>query len=728
MQSLFERNLELLFSRRPPTSNNKHSDLKEKFLLYNEKIANLKINLEQCIHNKITSINYQDSDEEYDGYMQKDSNLTKSKKTIKKTNQASAIFLNNPSDENFCKNSKIYAIDSIDLTKILVNKSVTQNIQGGLVIQNAEFVTESVISVDFTSLYSSLIVKYNFDSSVFAFWSQFLVYIKDLDIYVSPFENKYVNQMPIPIKYGNYLIYSIGFFIRSDKCGSITSKYLIRKMKERNEIKSRLNQELPPNEREYLQFKEVYIKRLMNTIYGNLNCIFSNSYLPELAAAITMKARNQLFSLSMFIKFYCIKHKLISNLFTVYGDTDSVFIKFVLNKNIDDEYLHYLNTQYKDNREMQTDFQNWNHNCDKTEKYFKNEAIKRWNVEKLIENIDQDTSAIQLAAELKQIINSDSPTKWANIYDTLKREIRYSDSKLSVFIVNDIAKKYGLLDRNRISKSETHSDLVVALKIENHFKPFVILKKKNYTAIANNFVFSKGRDLITKTHCSPIREYLLNLSKLLLKTKKSLSQNKLEKIFKIYMSRPDELFLMREHFKKSLYDYKGCAAKIRQLRLVSTTKSIRKDVVLHYSYYKMFFESPYFGKILDYTNRDHCRFLARNGKSTLLFSDLKKLMIKGNLSNEFKCIHVNEMQVDKEFILKKFIKNLIESLNKLFKHSDVFTNFSEIFSRVWLLMFGSNFNFTTDTINNKQKNYSDDSFIQLQTKRMKYNFKAPKLV
>ena len=145
-----------------------------------------------------------------------------------------------------------------------------------------------MVSVDFKSLYPSLILKYNLDSSAYSYWSQFLIYIAELNIYVSPFDNKYISQIPIPIKYNTFLIYSLGFLIRSEVCKSITSKYLIKKMQDRDEIKVMLGRQLCLNEREYLLNKELYIKLLMNTIYGNLNNVYCNSYLSELAAIKTI--------------------------------------------------------------------------------------------------------------------------------------------------------------------------------------------------------------------------------------------------------------------------------------------------------------------------------------------------------------------------------------------------------------------------------------------------------
>ena len=736
MQTLFQKNLEILFSNQ--TIKSKY--LEEKFLEYNDKINKLKIDVNQCIHYKINSIRDQDySDQEFDGFEHEEPRPSKSfiKKIIKKSNHASNIFLKNLTSEQICKNSKIFALDAIDLTQILVNSCVSQNIQGGLVIQNAEFVNESVVSVDFKSLYPSLILKYNLDSSAYSYWSQFLIYIAELNIYVSPFDNKYISQIPIPIKYNTFLIYSLGFLIRSEVCKSITSKYLIKKMQDRDEIKVMLGRQLCLNEREYLLNKELYIKLLMNTIYGNLNNVYCNSYLPELAAIITMKGRNQLFSLSMFIKLYCIQHQLTTNLFTIYGDTDSIFSKFVHNKNINAKYMSYLNMQYKNSAEMQKFYLNWKMLDGASVEEFKNESLKRWNLQAILDRTDdskQNSNENLEDSAIKQILKNNIPNNWANIYSILKNEIRDSDSELCVFILNDIINKYGLLERNCIRPSNQESqantapqasDLVISLKIENHFKPFILLKKKNYISKVNELVFSKG-SLFNKTQCIAVREFLFNFCKLL--TDKNFSKQKLVNIFKIYTNSPDELFLMKEIMTSSLQEYKGSQHRLSQLRFLAAKKFFQKD--FYFSYYKMFFETPLFGTVLDYKNEYHCMFLNSNRGSTLLYDDLKKLLIKANIDDiEFitksnmKPISKNDLKVDKEFILKKSIKNFIETLNKLLIEQG-YKNFSDTFTRVWLHVFGSKFIFKTEV---KRKEYSHDSFLQIQAKRMKYNFKSPNL-
>jgi len=69
---------------------------------------------------------------------------------------------------------------------------------------------------------------------------------------------------------------------------------------------------------------------------------------------------------------------------------------------------------------------------------------------------------------------------------------------------------------------------------------------------------------------------------------------------------------------------------------------------------------------------------------------------------------------------------LLETLNNLLKKKqDVYLNFADIFTKVWREMFISRLKLKS---NSKLKEYSNDAFLSIQNKRLKFNFKPPCLI
>jgi hypothetical protein len=178
------------------------------------------------------------------------------------------------------------------------------------------------------------------------------------------------------------------------------------------------------------------------------------------------------------------------------------------------------------------------------------------------------------------------------------------------------------------------------------------------------------------------------------------------------------MFQIKEKFRS----LNGISSKHRQLRFVASRKFIQTDLV--YSYYNMFFEEPLFGKKLDYNKKNHCLFLENRCESTLLLVDLKNLILDGHVY--IKPIESTQLEVDKEIILRKACINLLETLNNLLKKKqDVYLNFADIFTKVWREMFISRLKLKS---NSKLKEYSNDAFLSIQNKRLKFNFKPPCLI
>lgn len=164
-----------------------------------------------------------------------------------------------------------------------------ESYEGGLVISPIQGIHENVIVLDFSSMYPSIMIKYNVGPDT-------LVKGECNDCWVSP----------------------IGHKFRKEPLGLY--KFVLENLvKERREIKSKLKETKDEYEKRLLDERQKALKVMANAFYGYMGWINARWYSREGAEAVTAWGRSIISDAAKIATEHGFK--------VIYGDTDSIFIK-----------------------------------------------------------------------------------------------------------------------------------------------------------------------------------------------------------------------------------------------------------------------------------------------------------------------------------------------------------------------------------------------------------------
>jgi hypothetical protein len=582
----------------------------------------------------------------------------------------------------------ILALNGIDHVRLVQNNLVNcvNNYAAAIVINTSSKLAPNAVSVDFQSLYPTVTILLNIDSSSLAYWSEFKIYIRDLDIYVNPFDEKYIRAEACQIKINNSYINVCSFFIRPEIQKSLTSILQSELAKERADVRSKLKKLDKNNQSEYLFFEanQLAIKRVMNSIYGTTACNFYSSYSLFVSSEITKKARNQLFSLYMYSHWYCWKRNLIGFLNIIYGDTDSLFSNYNLQllttdfiKKLAYEYKRYpcLKKIYDQNTET---YEVSEFNENKFEKLvrdkFELDNIEKWIYLKILnwKIVGDNKQKIDVQDHLNYVIEQNydadiefktvgdlmtynGDDKWKKRWIYLTMEIRPFDRSILIYIQYDILHKYSMLPRNRIlvdghswddlifeNRENEHeligalnidkiSERVVIVNLEKQINNLFVFKKKNYIGNAVDgkklIVFSKGGLIMNSKQPIPIKNFLNKIWEVFGQPSKYLSITSKEKIkeaFEEFFNCPNTYFYINCKIGRKLDEYKNTNITIDQLKKINSLglENLNEGDIYCKTYYNYFFQGPFIFKKIDKNNDQHLRYLKTKKESNMLIQNL----------------------------------------------------------------------------------------------------------
>lgn len=229
-----------------------------------------------------------------------------------------------------------------DFGYILQNINITQkefylNIQGAIVKKLTKnlFVSSNdtkLIVADFSSMYSSIMDRYNVCSSTLSFYSQYPTMVNYKMEYCVNDVNNSFHKIPIEIKTNNVMIPMIIYFIKREKFISLNSKIISSCRQSRNEIKKKIKLLKSTTSFEYksLNLQQEFAKLLGNSFYGKQQDCKSPVFNPFCGAFVTKAGRGLLLNLFIFLrlgtKLLDKQNGTLTDIYLYYGDTDSVFL------------------------------------------------------------------------------------------------------------------------------------------------------------------------------------------------------------------------------------------------------------------------------------------------------------------------------------------------------------------------------------------------------------------
>lgn len=216
------------------------------------------------------------------------------------------------------------------------SKNFFLNIQGAIVKKLTKnlFVSHNdtkLVVADFSSMYSSVMDRYNVCASSLCFFNQYPSIIDGKMVYCANDVNNCFYKFPIEIKTNGVMIPLLIYMVKRDYCKSVNSKIISDCRSERKKIKAQMKMfEQTSFQYKQLNLKQEFCKLLGNSLYGKQQDCKSPIFNPFCSAFVTKAGRGLLLNLFIFLKVgtqlldkqNCTK----TDVYLYYGDTDSVFI------------------------------------------------------------------------------------------------------------------------------------------------------------------------------------------------------------------------------------------------------------------------------------------------------------------------------------------------------------------------------------------------------------------
>ena len=200
------------------------------------------------------------------------------------------------------------------------------NIQGAIVKKLTKnlFVTNSkeskLIVADFSSMYSSIMDKFNVCTSSVYFFSQWPGMVNGKKVRIQDPNIFFISS--VDIKICNTCVPIIMYIVKKDIYESLNAKIISSCRSNRKQTKSQMKKYSEDSFiYESLNMKQEFEKLLGNSFYGKQNDCTSPVYNPFCGSFVTKQGRGLLINLYTFLK-----QGTQNKLFFYYGDTDSVFI------------------------------------------------------------------------------------------------------------------------------------------------------------------------------------------------------------------------------------------------------------------------------------------------------------------------------------------------------------------------------------------------------------------
>jgi len=233
---------------------------------------------------------------------------------------------------NECYN-KNYIIPTLIIDNNEINKEV--KFEGALVFEpKINFYNDPITVTDFNSLYPSSMIELNISRETIFDKSTFEKVIKDKKFKKEDFKLIEFDSKDKSKKYQCY--YNIS------KKGIIPI-VLEKLLQTRKDVKKLMEKEKDPLKIMILNGQQLAYKITANSVYGSCGAKTSAIYLEELASSTTARGRFMLEKAKCFIentfvqldnvKEFCLKNNIIINPIVIYGDTDSNFTNFQINRN-----------------------------------------------------------------------------------------------------------------------------------------------------------------------------------------------------------------------------------------------------------------------------------------------------------------------------------------------------------------------------------------------------------
>ena len=293
-------------------------------------------------------------------------------------------------------------------------------------------------------------------------------------------------------------------------------------LKKRKETKKLMKKEKDPFKKNVLDGLQLAFKVTANSIYGTLGNKFSSVYFPEVAASITGTGRNLL----MVAKYSAMKFYPGTEI--VYGDTDSIFVKFKLKDHKEECFFHLKNT------ERRQKFYN-----KIKEKYKDNDLILNTEFKKL-----KECSCPSMNKEKK------------NKKKLLQKSIDISMDAENFITTNFLKSPHG--------QFEPH-----LLEYEKTYFPYILFTKKKY--IGHKFEFDvnkhdldyKGIALKRRNYCKWVKHIYHDIVEFLLeqKSKKEIFEYLNEELYKTINNKFDIKEFIMTKTLKNLSSYKVIKTK-----------------------------------------------------------------------------------------------------------------------------------------------------------------------